>query len=300
LQAVSRTATVVALWRARESSRSGAARLFEDPLAPAFLGRRFRWALHLSRLPLIGAAVPWSLIDGHWAGSRGTVVVRTRYIDDVLGEALRDGAGQVVVLGAGFDSRAYRIAGIERARVFEVDQPQTQAMKRDIVARRLGTLPPHVTLVSLDLDKQTLDAVMDGAGYRRQARTFFICEGVTHYLTADAVDAIFRHVARSAAIGSRMVFTYIHRAILAESSAFAGAAETLSTVRRGGEPYTFGFDPAALPQYLAARGLALLEDVGASEYRARYLTPVGREREPLSEFQRAALVEVCGQPAKQS
>jgi methyltransferase (TIGR00027 family) len=300
LQAVSRTATVVALWRARESSRSGAARLFEDPLAPAFLGRRFRWALHLSRLPLIGAAVPWSLIDGHWAGSRGTVVVRTRYIDDVLGEALRDGAGQVVVLGAGFDSRAYRIAGIERARVFEVDQPQTQAMKRDIVARRLGTLPPHVTLVSLDLDTQTLDAVMDGAGYRRQARTFFICEGVTHYLTADAVDAIFRHVARSAAIGSRMVFTYIHRAILAESSAFAGAAETLSTVRRGGEPYTFGFDPAALPQYLAARGLALLEDVGASEYRARYLTPVGREREPLSEFQRAALVEVCGQPAKQS
>ena len=111
---VSRTAAVVALWRAMESSRPATTRLFEDPLAPAFLGGRFRWALQLSRLPVVGAAVPWSLIDGHWSGSRGTVVVRTRYIDGVLIEALRTGVDQVVILGAGFDSRAYRIPGIEQ------------------------------------------------------------------------------------------------------------------------------------------------------------------------------------------
>jgi methyltransferase (TIGR00027 family) len=291
LHAVSRTATVVALWRARESSRPAVTRLFEDSLAPAFLDWRFRWALHLSRVPVIGGAVPWSLIDGHWAGSRGTVVARTRYIDDVLGEALRSGVEQVVILGAGFDSRAYRIAGIERTRVFEVDHPLTQARKRDAVARRLGALPPHVTLVPIDFGTDTLETTMLGAGYRRPARTFFICEGVTHYLQADAVDAIFRYVARSAAVGSRMVFTYIHRAILAESSAFAGAEETLATVRRSGEPYTFGLDPADLREYLATRGLAPIEDVGASEYRERYLAPVGRGREPLSGFQRAALVE---------
>jgi len=64
-QAVSRTALAVNLWRARESSRSAASRLFEDGLAPVFLDRRFRWALHLSRLPLVGALVPWSLIWVH-------------------------------------------------------------------------------------------------------------------------------------------------------------------------------------------------------------------------------------------
>src|SRR5215470_13203922 len=96
-QAVSRTAVVVALWRARESARPASRRLFEDPLASAFVGWRFRWALHLSRLPVVGAAVPWSLIDGHWTGSRGTVVVRTRYIDDVLGRALRSGVNQVLI-----------------------------------------------------------------------------------------------------------------------------------------------------------------------------------------------------------
>lgn len=298
MQAVSRTATVVALWRARESSRSVTTRLFDDPLASAFLSRRLRWALRLSRLPVIGLAVPWSLVDGHWAGSRGTVVARTRYIDDVLGEGLRGGAEQVVILGAGFDSRAYRIRGIERTRVFEVDHPLTQARKRDVVTQRLGALPPHVTLVSIDFDTETLDTGLQRAGYRGDARTFFICEGVTHYLAADAVDAVFRYAARSAA-GSRMVFTYIHRAILADSSAFAGAAATLSTVRRGGEPYTFGLDPANLPQYLAARGLVLIEDVDATAYRERYLAPVGRGHEPLSEFQRAALVEVSGQTARQ-
>jgi methyltransferase (TIGR00027 family) len=285
---------VVALWRARESSRSATTRLFEDTLAPAFLGWRFRSALHLSRLPVVGAAVPWSLIDGHWPGSRGTVAVRTRYIDDVLGEALGSGAEQVVILGAGFDSRAYRIPGIERTRVFEVDHPLTQAEKKDVVARRLGTLPPHVTLVPIDFGTHTLDTVMPGSGYRTQAKTFFICEGVTHYLSARSVDAVFRYVSRSAAAGSRMVFTYIHRAILDGAATYTGADRTLATVRRGGEPYTFGFDPAELPRYLAARDLILIEDIGTTTYRERYLRPLGRGQEPLAEFQRAALVEIAG------
>src|SRR5262245_26849346 len=211
---VSRTATVVALWRAMESSRGATTRLFADPFAPAFLGWRFRWALHLSRLPLVGASVPWSLIDGHWSGARGTVAVRTRYIDDLLGAALRCGVDQVVILGAGFDCRAYRIQGIELSRVFEVDHPMTQAKKKDVLRRRLKVLPPHVAMVSIDFNIYTLDTVMPSSGYRREAQTFFICEGVTHYLLAGAVDTLFRYVAGNAAVGSRMVFTYIHQAAL--------------------------------------------------------------------------------------
>src|SRR5262249_9563224 len=292
--AVSRTAIVVTLWRAKESLRAATTRLFDDPFAAAFLGWRFRWALRLSRLPVVGAALPWSLIDGHWSGSRGTVVVRTRYIDDVLAEALEKGVEQVVILGAGFDSRAYRIRGMERIRVFEVDHPMTQAEKQDVIRRQLGATPPHVRFVPIDFSTHTLDAVMPGAGYRSDVRTFFICEGVTHYLSAGAVDALFRYVASHSAVGSRMVFTYIHQAILSGSVTLAGAAKTLTAVRRAGEPYTCGFDPVELPRFLTARDLMLIEDVDARAYRERYLAPLGRRHEELSEFQRAALVEVAG------
>jgi methyltransferase (TIGR00027 family) len=288
----SRTATVVTLWRGIESARPRRTRLFEDPLAPAFLGWRFRWALRLARLPVVGGAVPWSLVDGHWAGPRGTVAVRTRYIDDRLSEAIRRGVEQVVILGAGFDSRAYRIPGIARARVFEVDHPATQAEKRRRLGRRFATLPPHVTLVPVDFTTDTLHATLPRAGYRTDATTFVILEGVTHYLPAEAVDVVFRFVARSVAAGSQMVFTYIHRGALDGSVKFPRANQTLATVRGLGEPYTFGFAPAELPSYLAGRGLRLVEDVGASDYRERYLTPLGRGQEPLTEFQRAALVEV--------
>ena len=233
-EAVSRTALAVTLWRARESSRSAASRLFEDGLAPVFLDRRFRWALRLSRLPLIGAMVPWSLIDGHWAGSRGTVAVRTRYIDDALAAALRNGVEQVVILGAGFDSRAYRVPGIDRIRVFEVDHPATQTEKKKVIARRLGALPSHVEFVPIDFSTHTLDAMLPAAGFRAATRTFFICEGVTHYLSAADVDTLFRYVARSGAAGSEMVFTYIHRTILDGTATFAGREDSgdRSAVRR--------------------------------------------------------------------
>jgi methyltransferase (TIGR00027 family) len=283
----SRTAALVTLYRAIESSRPAATRLFDDPFAPLFLEWRFRTALGLSRLPVIGAAIPWSLVDGHWAGPRGTVAVRTKYIDDCLVDALRHGAKQVVILGAGFDCRAYRIREITQSRVFEVDHPATQVTKK----RRLRTLRSYVTYVPIDFTAGALDAVMRAAGYRLDVTTFFICEGVTHYLPAETIDAAFRYVGRSAA-GSELVFTYIHRGMLDGSAQFAGADNTLATVRRAGEPYTFGFEPADLPSYLAARNLALVEDVGADTYRERYLTPRGRGAEPLSEYQRAALAKV--------
>src|SRR5262249_42707524 len=143
--------------------------------------------------------------------------------------------------------------------------------------------------VPTDFTTERLDEAMRSAGYRSDASTFFICEGVTHYLPDRVIDAMFRYIGRTAT-GNRMVFTYIHRGMLDGAVTFPGAVDTLRTARRAGEPYTFGFDPTQLPAYLAVRGLLLMEDVDAAIYRERYLIPRGRGREPLAEFQRAALV----------
>jgi methyltransferase (TIGR00027 family) len=270
VRGASRTAQFVTLFRALESARPPGERLFEDPLARDFLDGRLGRLADLARVPGIGRVVP-ALVDRRSPGSRLAVVVRTRFIDDALREALTAGLDQVVLLGAGFDSRAHRIPGIDRTRVFEVDHPDTQAAKRERVRGTLGEEPAQVTYVPVDFARQDLGAELAAAGFRSGARTFFVLEGVVSYLTPEAVDANFRYVAETSGPGSQIAFTYLHRGVIDGSHQVPGSRQAEARVRAVGEPWRFGFDPAELPGYLADRGLDLLEDVSPAEAAPRYV-----------------------------
>lgn len=264
----SRTAQHNALFRALERAQDPP--LFADPFARRFLRGRYR---------LYGALPARALaryIDRRWPGPRGAVCVRTRYIDDRVAEALADGLDQLVVLGAGFDARAQRLPGLARVRVFEVDHPSTQAMKRAVV----GTPPAHVRYVPADLAREPLADVLSAAGVARDVRTLVLWEGVTNYLDAPSVDATLRTVA---SLATSVVFTYVERALVDASAEFEGGAQSLAYVRSLGEPFTFGLDPAEVPAYLAARGIALVEDESLATVAARYYP--GR-RPPVSAFYR--------------
>jgi methyltransferase (TIGR00027 family) len=287
----SRTAEFMALFRALETVRRPAGeRLFRDPLARGFLRPALRGVVALSCLPGAGPLVARA-IDRRWPGARTSAVARTRLIDDLLRERLGEGVEQVVILGAGFDARAHRLPGIERTRVFEVDHPATLTVKRTRVAQQLGGLARHVVYVDLDFDHEDLARALAGAGFDPARRAFFLWEGVTNYLTAAAVDAVLRTVARSAAPASSIVFTYVHRGVLDGSVSFAGTEHLVKTLGRVGEPWTFGLDPGELPAYLAGRGLELVVDLGAREYRARYLGGTRPANEGY-EFYRVALASV--------
>src|SRR5208282_2568410 len=130
----------MALFRAVESGRPAARRLIEDPYASAFLGGGLRWLAAAGRVPLARGLVA-RLIDRRAPGPRVSAVVRTRLIDDAVTDALAAGATQVILLGAGYDSRAYRIDAIRTTRVFEVDHPTTQAVKRRRIDAVLASLP---------------------------------------------------------------------------------------------------------------------------------------------------------------
>jgi methyltransferase (TIGR00027 family) len=140
----------------------------------------------------------------------------------------------------------------------------------------LDVPPSHVTFVPVDFNRQNLDGAMREAGFRAGARTFILWEGVTQYMTAEAVDATLRWVSGTAAAGSRIVFTYIHKGILDGSFVTENAQRILSDQERLGEPWLLGLDPAEVGQYLAQRGLELIEQVGASDYQVRFLKPQGR------------------------
>jgi methyltransferase (TIGR00027 family) len=252
----SRTAQHNALFRALEQRLP--APLFRDPWAQRFLRGRYRL---VSLLPARAVA---RAIDRRWPGPRAAVAVRTRYIDEAVGRALAAGLEQVVILGAGFDSRAYRTPGMESSQVFEVDHPDTQGAKR----RRLaGAAPAHVHFVPLRFGEGSLESALAAAGFWRGARTLFLWEGVTNYLDEATVDATLRFVA---AAGGSILFTYVDARILDGSATFDGASESIAYVRSLGEPFTFGLDPTGLRVYLEMRGLELLEDRALSDVARSY------------------------------
>jgi methyltransferase (TIGR00027 family) len=285
----SRTAEYMALFRALESTVAHDRRLFDDRFAAAFLPRRLSQVARLARIPVAGTLIR-SYIDRHWPGARTSAVARTRFIDDVVAAALRSGVAQVVILGAGFDARAYRMPGMARAMVFEVDHPSTSARKRRVVESALGALPPHVRFVPLDFDAQDLASAMTSAGYDPALRTLVTWEGVTNYLTAAAVDGTLRWCAGAAA-GSTVLFTYVHRDVLDSPDVFDGTERLFATLRAAGERWTFGLDPSSLPTFLVDRGLALAQDVGAAEYRALCYGPSATRMHGY-EFYRIAVTHV--------
>ncbi len=280
----------MALFRAVESARSAADRLFDDPFAPLFLRPSLYSVLQLSRIPGVRGLI-LHVLDNRWPGARSSGVARTRLIDDWLRAALADGATQVVILGAGFDCRAYRLPELSGAHVFEVDHPDTLAAKSRGLRRAFAAFPAHVTLVPVDFNTQRADAALSAAGYRATLRTAFVWEGVTNYLAPDAVDAMFRWFA-TATPGSQVMFTYVHRRVLEAPATFEGTQRLVRTLQRRGESWTFGLDPAETRAYLGARGLELTEDLGAAEYRSRYL---GQRRGHTGgyEFYRAAVARVA-------
>jgi methyltransferase (TIGR00027 family) len=175
-----------------------------------------------------------------------------------------------VILGAGFDARAYRLAAMSRTTVFEVDHPSTSAAKRSAVEAALGALPGHVRFVAIDFDTMRLPDAMDAAGFEPARRTIVVWEGVTNYLTEAAVDATLRWCAGLAA-GSRVVFTYVDRRVIDVPAEFHGTAKLFATLAAADERWTFGLAPLRVPAFLAERGLVLDEDVGATDYRRRCL-----------------------------
>lgn len=285
----SRTAEYVAFFRAIETMRPANRRLFEDRFAERFLGLPLAAVVTLSRLP--GAADLISrFIDRRWAGARSSAVARTRLIDDTLIEALTAGAEQVVILGAGFDCRAYRLRELAGLAVFEVDHPDTQMRKRAVLRRASVSIPPSVRFVATDFRAGDLKQKIAAAGFSKAARTFILWEGVTPYLTEPAVDETLRWCAQAAA-GSQLLFTYLDRAVLDDPAAFEGTDRLFSTLKAADEEWTFGLRPTELTGYLQQRGLELQQDIGSADYRARYLPEPGRVTRGY-EFYRLAIAQV--------
>jgi len=287
----SRTAEGPTICRVIESFAPEDKRVCYDPLAVEFLNEKLRASYrNIQKSRFLTKLWLWiSHIDP--GGTKAESVVRTRYIDDYLQACISDGVEQVVILGAGNDSRAYRFKALEGIKVFEVDHAPTQKRKMANVKRLFGDPPRWVTYVPIDFEKENLAEKLLASGYKRDSLTLFIWEGVTMYLTAEAVDRTLSFVAENSGRGSSIIFNYFHRSVVDGTCRLRWAKKLRRRCQMVGEPLTFGIEAESIEEFLVMRGFSHVKRVTPSFLTSLYFKGPNAKRKlcPLMEIVHATV-----------
>ena len=262
----SRTAEAVALARALQRTLPPSQRILDDPYAAAFLQNpylRFVAGSRLSSWMLSGFLDFWA------TGGQEFVAIRARLADDQAREMAGLGLKQLILLGAGFDSMALRIrSSLAGVRVFEVDHPATQAIKRKVMAK-LGT-PENLRFVPVDFERDDFVERLVEAGFDRFHVSLVVWMGVSYYLTAEAMSRTLTHLSEASTAGTRLVFDYILQGAIDGTSHNLAAIMAARRVALVGEPWIFGLRPEYVGEYLGGFGFKLINDYEPGELRQRY------------------------------
>jgi len=254
----SRTAHFVALGRALADAGLSHVPGFRDPTARVFLtekGKRsFEKTERAFREGKRGLAPDAARVMAD------LIALRTTAIDTAVRNAVAAGATQLVILGAGYDGRAWRLNDLAGVKVFEVDHPATQGEKR----ARVAELPPAigtVSFVSIDFERESLGSLLERAGHDRSSPTCWIWEGVVMYLTREAMRSTLAGIAKRSASGSTLIVNYhsAHRRFLASL-----------IFRLIGEPQISAWTRDEMAADLRAAGFTVSEDTGMADWNVRF------------------------------
>lgn len=270
----SRTAQLVALGRAIADAGLSHVRGFHDPTARIFLSERGTRSLaKVTRAAREGK--PSTRVEMA-RGMADLMALRTSVIDTAVREAAA-GATQLVILGAGYDGRAWRMSELAGLRVFEVDRPATQADKR----ARVAALPRPiavVSFVSIDFERESLDAVLERAGHDRSSPTCWVWEGVVMYLTRDAMHATLADIAARSAPGSTVIVNY-----------HTGRRRFIARLmyRLIGEPQISAWTPDEMSTGLRAAAFVVREDSSMVDWSHRFAE--GKAKVERASYMRVAV-----------
>jgi len=198
------------------------------------------------------------------------MLVRTRFIDELMERAIRNGATQLVILGAGFDTRAHRFAELLKdAAVFEIDYGATQEYKKRRVGAALGGAPANLTYAPIDFTRESLGEVLGRAGFHAGRKTYFICEGVSMYVPEEGMKETLRAISKSAP-GSAVLLEYLNRGGLELFKKYPMG--TIKSAFDWGEPFVFGVPDGQDREFFLEAGLELGEmlKIGSPESMRRY------------------------------
>jgi methyltransferase (TIGR00027 family) len=256
------TALGAARLRAAHQVLDGAS-ILADPLAARILGSDNEASLDHAQAHPLGPRMRWF------------IAARSRIAEDALKAAVKNGARQLVVLGAGLDTLAYRTDLAGRLRIFEIDHPATQAWKRGKLIAAAIAVPDTLAFVPVDFERQTLADALGAAGFDRGARTFFSWLGVVPYLTEQAVFSTLALIAGLPG-GGEVVFDYVNPAASIAPAGRMAHQALVERVAAVGERIQSYFDTGRLRAELSAIGFGHVDDIGPERLAARFFPEAER------------------------
>jgi len=205
-------------------------------------------------------------------GSYEYVIARTRFFDDLFIQALKTHIPQIVILGAGYDTRAIRFQELlNGTRIFELDVPTTQNEKIKLLRKSKTPIPENIHFVTINFDRDDLKQILFRAGYDPTGRSMFIWEGVTMYITEEAVNRTLTFVRYNSGPGSNIAFDYLYKSVIQGRCSYYGAGELTEIAKKGGEALSFGIEEGEIEEFLASKGFTPLVHYSPQLLEAKYL-----------------------------
>lgn len=272
------TAQGVAKQRMIETLAKPNKRIINDPYA-------HRFVLGAGLIKLMGHKLSVWLTQKFAPGFHEHLISRTRFIDDLIKDSVASGSEQYVILGAGYDLRAHRLELPSSLKIFEVDQPEVQARKRSKLPKELPN-SESVTYVSIDFNHQSLTEQLLAAGFDQSKSTVFTLEGVSQYITKEAVTSTIKELAAlTQKTSSTFFISYVDKLLNEDPEACFGkgypkAAKRAETIKRlaamVGEPWITFYTAEEIEGLLSQNGFSLKENKSLEDLNSVYFTPVGR------------------------
>ncbi|MEN6293474.1 MAG: class I SAM-dependent methyltransferase [Methanobacterium sp.] len=272
----SKTAETIAVVRMSESRKPEDERICYDQYAVHFVSQAvLDFAVHNPEKYKAFVARNERLVPG----ASNSIVARVRFFDDIVKSSINRGLEQLVILGAGYDTRAYRIEGLDKVKVFEVDHPATQSIKIEKITEIFGSLLDYVTYVPMDLELDKFSQQLLKSGYNKSLKTLFIMEGLLMYISPEIVDEILSFIVHNSGKGSAIIFDYIPLSVVDGTCKLEAGQNWRNGVMAVGEPFLFGIKDGEIQSFLDQRGFKDVKNMISEDYKKAYFNGKNKDRE---------------------
>lgn len=267
----SKTALRATSVRFAESQKLEGVRICYDPYAAHFISRA------VLENPENMKAIK-EIVERLLPGFSNSTIARVRYFDDFVKKSMDEGLEQLVILGAGYDTRAYRIEGLKKIRTFEVDHPATQIRKMEKIKKIFGSFPDQVTYIPVDLAMDNFGQRLMECGFDRSKKTLFLMEGLLYYLSPKIVDEILSFIVKNSGKGSSIIFDYLPQSVVDGSCELDVGSNFRNLAVQIGEPLLFGIKEGTIETFLSKRGFSKVQNATSEDYRKAYFNGVNKDR----------------------